>query len=659
MRVLKILLVPLCLPVLALLALEFAPPAWLGPTVAGLVRDRTDVPVQLEELDLHVFTLEPEVRIRSLDVPTEPEPLAMGVDGEASVSLVSAMRGELRFPRIALRDAEITVYRSADGEGNWEQLLPESQAEAVDDTSDDEPITLPIIEQLSIDNVAITALDEISVFTSSLTLNASGSMVESTQDEAVPLSIEAAGFIQSNGGTEWPLSVALTTDEPVQSLQHPVSVRLDAQLDTLDLRVQSELEAAPAIDDLPELELALTGDSLDAIVDLFDVQLPDVPNFSLDTAVIADSIEEDTTWTLRRFDAVLGDSVFEGDVRVAPTTVPPQLYANVIFTALDFDEFLAIAVGEGVETASEDEIEDEIVAGSGAWFPDQPLGLSALIDVFEGAVDLNIQQIESDYPIDGLTAVARLDKTGVTVDPMTVEVAAGVVSGTLELSSPDEQPEANLSVDIKQVQLQQLLDVFGIDSGGSEAGTLGGRARFWAQGDDIASLAGSLDGGVFVLMDGGKLLAILNELTTLDVVETLTLLLDPEEVRTDIDCAYIDLQARTGVVDISRFVIDTADAVYIADGEINLGAQTLDVSLEPHAKDVSLFSGQSAVTIEGGAEAGYSVVPGPELITRAGLAALLASVASPAAALLPFVQLGQGEGSEYCDGLVESMEEAR
>ena len=112
-------------------------------------------------------------------------------------------------------------------------------------------------------------------------------------------------------------------------------------------------------------------------------------------------------------------------------------------------------------------------------------------------------------------------------------------------------------------------------------------------------------------------------------------------------CAYASLFVEDGVVSIDELVIDSQDTVFLADGTVDLGAETFDVSLEPHPKDPSILASSTSVAL-GGRFAAPEVEVGPELPARVAAAAVLAAVAAPAAALLPFVETGGADDSQYC-----------
>ena len=129
----------------------------------------------------------------------------------------------------------------------------------------------------------------------------------------------------------------------------------------------------------------------------------------------------------------------------------------------------------------------------------------------------------------------------------------------------------------------------------------------------------------------------------------------PGDEQVPIRCAYVDLQSEDGRVRLDKFVIDTEDTVFLADGTVDLGTETLALTFEPHPKDASLLAASTAVEI-GGTLAAPDIGVGGSLTAHAAAVAALAVVGTPVLALLPLVEVGGGERSPFCTGLDGALE---
>ncbi len=370
---------------------------------------------------------------------------------------------------------------------------------------------------------------------------------------------------------------------------------------------------------------------------------------------------DDSEFVFKRVDGTLGESNLQGDVRINPSASPPTVYANIISTQLDLDDLAGVLGGapDQAETASnqqETETTDSNAKGEPV-LADDPIALIALASYFNGAIEYRADAIKSPFwPIQSLDIRTEIQGTDVIIDPLQIGVAGGDVAGSLKMDTALTPVQSEVTLQFQRVNIGQLLNA--LDVNDESFGILGGRLRYWLEGDSIAKMAASADGGMFLLMTQGKLDALLVELAGVDLFESLTVLIDPEQIRTAINCAYLDLQSESGINDIATLVLDTDDVVFLADGVIDLNDESVDLIIEPHPKDASILAAQTAAYISG-TLSDLSVQPGRTLYARAAAATILATLASPAAALIPFVETGIGSDSAYCDGMISALDDAR
>jgi uncharacterized protein involved in outer membrane biogenesis len=108
-------------------------------------------------------------------------------------------------------------------------------------------------------------------------------------------------------------------------------------------------------------------------------------------------------------------------------------------------------------------------------------------------------------------------------------------------------------------------------------------------------------------MADGQVSGLIVEALGLDVAEALGLYLG-DDVPVDIRCLVVDLTADQGVVQTERFVLDTEDTLVEGQGWFDLGMETIDLTLTPKPKDISLLSFRSEIEVEG-AWSDLSVAP--------------------------------------------------
>jgi len=139
----------------------------------------------------------------------------------------------------------------------------------------------------------------------------------------------------------------------------------------------------------------------------------------------------------------------------------------------------------------------------------------------------------------------------------------------------------------------------------------------------------------------------------IDFMESIGLVINRDPQQSEIRCGYADFQASNGIVTIEDFIVDTEDSVFLASGNVNLREETINIKLSPHPRDTSYFAATTPVHIRG-ALANPKFRPGRKLYSRLALAAAMATLAGPAAIVLPFIELGDGGENSYCKQLFEN-----
>jgi uncharacterized protein involved in outer membrane biogenesis len=141
------------------------------------------------------------------------------------------------------------------------------------------------------------------------------------------------------------------------------------------------------------------------------------------------------------------------------------------------------------------------------------------------------------------------------------------------------------------------------------------------------------------------------ELLGINVASALGLLLTKDQSQTDVHCAVADFAAKDGVMALRQFVFDTSVVMATGEGTVDLRNEQIDLAITGHPKKPQLVRVRAPITIKGpfdhpsiGVDAGSAIVQG-------GLAAGVAIVLSPLAAILPFVDPGLGKDTD-CGALL-------
>ncbi len=644
----RLVLVLVIAPAILLVVLAVLPGKWLATQIAALASEVSGLNVEIDDASLAVFTLKPGLSLSDIQA-TDPagESVASVELASISANLRALISDAPLLDQIRVADGSTRLRVDDEGRGNWEDWIPTSSSTEADaDTG--EAGTIPAIRSIQLDDLNVSYQDEFRDLDADITLNAVGSSSDADQ----PLTAEASGTVN-----DVPLSAKGSAQSllALATVQEDLSVTLSMTLGNTSADIEGIIGDLAALQQL-DLVFSVEGEDLQAIETVTSILMPVIPPFELKGSLLRDNDE----FVLQRFDAVVGDSDLQGDVRVNPYSSPPTLYANVISTVLDLDD-LAGLIGaspdpdEAVTAEKAEEFRGQ--EDDGKLLPDNPIPLTELGKLVNGEIAFRSSDVRTElFPVESIDTRIQLLTDRLKLEPMTVGVAGGLVEGSLDSQLTADPVSSTLELRVTNVDLGQVMASAGIDN--DAFGQIGGRAKYWMSGDTVASMAASADGGMFLLMTEGQVGALLSELAGIDLVESLTLLATDRNELTEIRCAYADLHSAEGLMTIQTFVMDTDDTAFLADGTIDFKDEALNLTIEPHPKDASLLAAQTSVKI-GGTLMDPSILPGQTLPLRVAASAILASVAGPAAALLPFLESGSGDSSPYCSGLASSLDDAR
>lgn len=617
---------------LALWSARFWLETWLEDTVA----ERTGRELAIGELDID-WSLNPlltarDVRFANADW-SEQEQMASARQVELRVSLLSLLHGQLSFPLLRLQDPSLLLQQGPDEQVNWDFGRKKDQKKG----------SAPDIGRLQIDGGSLRYLERDQQTDMQLS-------VQSDPDAEPGKILQAQGQgrfrgqsmrVDFQGGS---LQDLLTPEAP-----YPVHMNL-AAADT-DATLEGEILDPRALDssDL-NLELTVQGPDPARLYELFEIPLPSLPPYKVTGKLVRDG----KNWKLSNFDGHVGDSDLHGDLALSFDGERPMIEADLRSKSLDFDD-LGTLVGGKPGTGSDETVapEQQQRAREGKpVLPDRQADLAQFREV-DADVRFRGENVRAGgLPVDEVELHFLLDHGELKLDPLRFRAGGGKVDATITGNAKGEALDLKLDGDVSRLNLQRLLA--DLEIANDSVGTVGGRAKLWLHGNSMAALLGSADGGIYLIMTGGRLDHFLVEIAGLDLGEALLTKLGGQE-SIPINCAYADMQARSGVVHLNDVIIDSTDTLFTASGTINLRTEALDIELTPKPKDVSLIAARSQLQI-GGTLGDPDVKPGPATLVKGAAAAALAAVAGPAAALVPLVETGGGKDNVACRSFTDAVE---
>ncbi len=346
-------------------------------------------------------------------------------------------------------------------------------------------------------------------------------------------------------------------------------------------------------------------------------------------------------------DGHLGDSDISGDVRLR-LDERSMLWATLNSRQLDLDDLAPLfgaapQTGAGERASAQQQRRAARQARQPGIFPDAKWNLEGLrrmdADVVYRADNVQVE----DIPMSSLKLNLTLEGGVLTLEPLEVGIGGGQITSSVRMDARNAPLNGSLDISMRNVNLKPLLRSAELgDIAEDSAGTLGGEGQLRFRGGSFAETMAGLDGKLELAMSGGRMDMLIIEALGLDVAEALTGALANSD-KVPMQCAYTRLDATNGLVKVEQLFMSTSDSNFTGGGSINLGREYMNLVFEAHSKDASLLASDSPIRLQGPLSSPGVDVVSRELVAR-GVLSVLGALVAPPLAILPWVDLGLGEG---------------
>ena len=400
----------------------------------------------------------------------------------------------------------------------------------------------------------------------------------------------------------------------------------------------------PANPSSMDLQLSLAGASLAELYQIVGVPLPPTPAYRIQGRLV----HSEKTWALRQFTGAVGDSDLAGTFLIDRGRSPQFMSADLTSNRLALADLAGFVGAE--KTASG----NVTTPNPARVLPDSPYNLEKL-----KAADADIRFqgkkiVTERLPVDNMTAHLIVKSGVLTLAPLNFGVAGGHLVSSITLDGSAALIASRADIRVQSLQLGQLIPQLKVSQ--ASVGEMDGRVRLTARGNSIAAMLGSANGDTALVVGEGEVSDLLLRLSNLDVANTLLVLLRGDR-NIPLRCMVADLRFENGIMHPRQFVFDTAHTTLSAEGKANFTDETLDLRLIAKPKGRSLVSLRGPIVVSG-TFANPSVLPDMKrLAARGAAAAALAVIATPLAAIIPFIQLG-GSPEVQCGPLLETAKRA-
>lgn len=331
-------------------------------------------------------------------------------------------------------------------------------------------------------------------------------------------------------------------------------------------------------------------------------------------------------WRLGDIKAAAGKSDLAGDLVIRLDGKRPNLVARLSSTSLNLDEF------RGDAGASDKEPPDTRM------FPDQPLPFGGL----------QLADVDLEWKIDRLTydlllaqqvqLPARLKDGRLSAQPSAGLLAGGKVKADLQVDASGRQPQLQLALDADKVSLGEILRSLKI-ADAFRGGSSDLRLRLKGSGATPHAIMSKANGESLLVTGKGRLEGVYADALAVDLLKQLSPWSTDKD--TEVQCMVSRFIITDGLAKSDSLLFDTSRMTVAGQGSINLGGETLDLTMSPKPKEASLLSLAVPVDVQGTlTQPVFSANKGA--IVKGVAGAVGGLVLGPLGALVPMVSAGTG-----------------
>jgi uncharacterized protein involved in outer membrane biogenesis len=608
----------------------------IGRVVSAKVGHSTSID---GNLSVRLWSWNPTVTVEDVNIQNPPwaerRRMLNVQKAVVQISLRHLLTGKLVLPRV---EVWAPAERDASERASWEAASGSRPAAGAS-------LHLPAIQQLVIRDGKLHVVDRIRHLTFSGTLVADEQ--EHAQDEAA-FQLHCAGSLngrvfklQANGG-------------PLINVEPNTPYHFTVHMTAADISLAMHA-TVPKPFDLAAYDAAFTvsGDDLADAYYLTGLALPNSARYKVDGTLKhrGDQFQIDDVH------GQTGSSDITGNVSVSVREKRPKLTAQLTSTHLNIAD-LAPALGTRVPPRGSQSAADytpvrprdtEPQSTNGLLLPDADLQVNRVRGM-DGDVTFKAQSvISSKIPLRHVQFHLLLDGGVLRLDPLSVTLPQGQLTGRVQVDASKDVPQSDIDMKLEHVDLAQFKPASATDA--PMEGILAGRIQLHGRGSSVHKFASSADGVLGMVIPRGQIRALLVELTGIDVSRALGLALTQNQQQVELRCGVAKFQIAQGQVNAKTMVIDTTNVLITGRGDIDLATERLNLSLQGDPKKVHLLRLRSPIRVGGSLSKPQIGIKPEKALLQAGTGTVLATLLTPIAAILAFVDPGLAKDAN-CSALV-------
>jgi len=520
---------------------------------------------------------------------------------EASVKLLPLLIGRVVLPEVHLERPSIDLEVDDEGRKNWILSQDDQQKKGGSRFA---------LQQLTFDHGRLRFAD-------------AGRDIDLENE----LSTDAEGVAVESKGTYKGLATNVKgRGGPVLGLKDsndPYPLDAGGKIGDTTVKVKGTLTNVAQLSAL-DLAIELEGKTLSELYDVIGIAFPETSAYKTKGRLV----KGDNMIAYEKFTGTVGESDIAGSLHFDLGGKRPFMRGELNSKLLNLADLGPLV---GTDQPKQSGVLPDMPFDSDRWD-----SIDTDVKIHAGSI-----QRPKALPLENLATRIQMRDKVLTLEPFTVGMAGGVISGTIKLDGQKEPIATNTALRIKDLQLQKLFPT--LKESEQSIGAINGLVELAGHGDSVSRMLGTADGKVGLYMDGGQISRFMMELVALDVWGAAKVKLEGDKP-IDVHCAIADFGAKDGVLNTNVFAFDTQVVNVGGSGTVNLKNESIDLKLDPEPKDHSIASLNSPLFIKGTfAQPKFSVEW--KRVGVKGIAATVMGLISPALAVLPLMKEGEKKDS--------------
>ena len=605
---------------------------WLRGPLANAISGRLHRPVAITgNLEVHPWSFSPRATVNGLVIGNPPwagkAPMARLPRLTVQVKLWPLLRGRVFLPLVEAAAPDVSLIREADGRANWN----------FSGSPKPKPLRLPPISHFIIEDGKLRYAD------ARRRLNFVGTV---SSNERVIGPGRGTFRLEGKGVLNAAPFLALITGGPLANVDPNRAYPFDAHIQAGPTRVLIA-GSIPHPFDFGRLsgKMQISGPDLADLYHLTGLTLPSTPPYDL----AGGFARVQASYAFQRIHGRVGDSDLAGSLSVNDNTGRPFLRADLTSRRLKLVDLAAVlgAAPRRIAGHTVSPAQRAMAAKLKAehrLLPDAHLNVARMRGM-DARLAYRAQSVDAGRtPIRALSLKASLDHGVLTVDPLTMSLPQGQLTGLIRLDARRAVPTEAVDLRLTDARLETLIP----GKGGYPPleGGLYARAKLSGTGDSVRGAAAGASGSVTLVIPHGEMRKAFAELLGINAANGLFLLLGKSQSETPIRCAVADFHASNGILTAQRIIIDTDPVLSLGTGQIDLRDETLNLRLTGKNKKFRLGHVMAPITVKGSFEAPKFGVDIGKAAGQFAIGGLLAAVVSPLAIILPFVNPGLAHNAD-------------